>query len=258
MAEYHNITNSFIDLMKSMRAKQGLTIEQFADLAGVHRTTIGLLEKKERLPSLQMAAQIAKALNIPLSEMLQESELISYGKTRADEVASFHKSRSPNPSNIRNEHKLIETIGITGNMLISAIDSCYKTLDTIDEQLTAKDSPPIAHLVELANLSSMVGNLVSGGIADCSDGAYVRNKPHAYPDLLPRSAKAVNLELKMALETNKPKGHLPKAGTYITFRYVLGDRSGNFTRGKSCRGNTVWIWEVKVGKLVDMKSWWMN
>ena len=66
---------------------------------------------------------------------------------------------------------------------------------------------------------------------------------------MPTGESAVNLELKVALETNKPKGHLPKAGTYITFRYVLGTKSGEYTKGKDKRGDTVWIWEVKVGKL---------
>ncbi len=110
---------------------------------------------------------------------------------------------------------------------------------------------PITQLVELANLSSMVGNLVGGAIADCSNGIYSRNKPHTYPDLLPLKPKAVDLEIKIALETNKPKGHLPKAGAYIIFRYVLGDKHGNFIRGKENRGDTVWIWEVKVGVLKE-------
>ena len=33
------------------------------------------------------------------------------------------------------------------------------------------------------------------------------------------------------------------------YRYVLGDRMGNYKRGKESRGDTVWIWEVKVGRV---------
>ncbi len=245
------VTSAFMGLIKKMREQQGLTIEQFADMAGVHRTTIGLLERQERTPTLQVATQIATALGIPLSELIQEAELIEKGKFNVDELVSFHKKRKPSISSIRNEDKLIEITGIDGNTLLGAIDSCYQTLDTIDEQLIGKGAGPIAHLVELANLSSMVGNMIGGGIADCSNGLYVRNKPHTYPDLLPKKPPAVNLELKMALETNKPKGHLPKAGTYITFRYVLGNKQGAYVRGKDKRGNTVWIWEVKVGELTE-------
>lgn len=251
MARDTAVTAAFVELAKKIREQQGLTIEQLADLAGVHRTTIGLLERHERSPTLQVASQIAKALNLPLSELIQESELIGSGKTDAEKIAAFHEKRKPTISSLRNEAQLIETVGIDGNALLGAIDSCYQTLDTIDEQLIAKGALPIAHLVELANLSSMVGNMLGGGIADWSNGLYARNRPHAYPDLLPLKHPAVDLELKMALENNKPKGHLPKAGTYITFRYVLGDKFGNYTRGKDHRGDTVWIWEVKVGKLSE-------
>lgn len=251
MAKETGITAAFIELVKRIREQKRLTIEQLADLTGVHRTTIGLLERNERTPTLQVATQIATALKIPLSELIQEAELIESGRANVDQLAAFHQNRAPSRDYLRNEDKLLQTIGIDGATLLGAIDSCYQTLDTIDEQLIAKGALPIAHLVELANLSSMVGNMVGGGIADCSNGLYARNRPHTYPDLLPQSPSAVNLELKMALETNKPKGHLPKAGTYITFRYILGDKQGNFTRGKENRGDTVWIWEVKVGNLTE-------
>ncbi len=246
-----DLAPAFIKLVKSLRESKGLTKEHLADLAGIHRTTIGLLEKGERFPTLQLSSQLADALNVPLSELIQEAESIVKGIATPEQLALIHSNRTPKPEFIRNEDKLLELTGLEPQMLLGAIDSCYKTLDSIDEQLAGKGSVPLAHLVELANLSSMVGNMIGGGIAECSDGRYVRNRPHAYPDLLPQKAPAVNLELKMALETNKPKGHLPKAGTYITFRYVLGDKYGNFSRGKENRGDTVWIWEVKVGQIAE-------
>jgi transcriptional regulator with XRE-family HTH domain len=251
MSKETGVTSAFIELVKNIREQRRLTIEQLAELAGVHRTTIGLLERNERTPSLQVATQIANALQRPLSELIQEAELIESGKSGVQKFAEFHKKRKPSRANLRNEDKLLETIGVDGSTLLGAIDSCYQTLDIIDEQLMGKGALPMAHLVELANLSSMVGNIVGGGIADYSNGLYARNKPHTYPDLLPLAEPAVNLELKMALETNRPKGHLPKAGTYITFRYVLGDKQGNFLRGKGNRGDTVWIWEVKVGAITE-------
>lgn len=245
------ITETFIEIVKFIREKRGLTLEQLAELAGVHRTTIGLLERKERSPTLQVATQLAAALDVQLSKLIQEAELIARGKSDIGGLVSTHEARKSDRRFLRNEAKLIQTIGINGTALLGAIDSCYQTLDAIDEQLLGKGAVPIANLVELANLSSMVGNMVGGGIADCSNGLYERNKPHTYPDLLPQASQAVDLELKMALETNKPKGHLPKAGTYITFRYILGDKYGRYVRGKNTRGDTVWIWEVKVGVLSE-------
>lgn len=242
---------AFISLVKELRIQAGLTIEQLADLAGVHRTTIGLLERYERNPTLAVAHQIATALGHPLHELVQEASAISSGRTSVPQLAAIHDARSPKQHQLRNIDALFQLTGMTGENLLGAISSCYQTLDLIDEQLTEKGSPPIAHLVELANLSSMVGNMIGGGLADHSNGLYVRNKPHTYPDLLPIGEGAVNLELKVALETNKPKGHLPKAGTYITFRYILGTKTGEYIKGKDKRGDTVWIWEVKVGKLTE-------
>ncbi|EIB4934408.1 helix-turn-helix transcriptional regulator [Vibrio cholerae] len=246
-----DLAQAFINLIKSIRETRGLTKEHLADLAGVHRTTIGLLEKGERYPTLQLSNQLAEALQLPLSELVKEAESIVKGITTPEELALIHNNRTPKIEHIRNANKLLNLTGLEPKMLLGAIESCYNTLDSIDEQLAGKGGVPLAHLVELANLSSMVGNMIGGGIAECSDGLYIRNRPHAYPDLLPQKAPAVDLELKMALETNKPKGHLPKAGTYITFRYVLGDKFGNFNRGKDNRGDTVWIWEVKVGQITE-------
>ncbi len=245
------IVETFLDLCKELRKNQNLTIEHLAELADVHRTTIGLLERHERTPTLTVAEQISTALGFPLYELIQEASLIYEGRAKKEDLAAFHKARKTSISNIRNEEYFKELTGLTGNQLLCAIDSCYKVLDTIDEQLINKSSMPISNLVELANLSSMVGNLLGASLAECSNGLYERNKPHTYPDLIPIAEGATNLEIKISLETNKPKGHLPKAGTYLAFRYVLGDKLANFQRGKDNRGDTVWLWEVKVGVIEE-------
>ena len=55
----------------------------------------------------------------------------------------------------------------------------------------------------------------------------------------------------MALEKNKPKGHLPKEGYYLTCRYVLADEFGNYRQGRENRGTVVWIWEIRFGYLLE-------
>lgn len=242
---------ALLGLFKTLRQSQQLTHDELADRANVHRTTIGLLEKGERAPSVAIAAQIANALGVPLSDLLQKAEQIAAGYLSQADAFNEEKARSIPPECLRNKDALENFTGLTATALRDAIHACYHTLDMVDGTLVSRGSPPIGKLVELANLSSMIGNLVGGAIADFSDGLYQRNKPHHYPDLLPLKPPAKNLELKMALETNRPKGHLPKSGHYITFRYVLGDKLGNYARGKEARGNTVWIWEVKVGTLQE-------
>lgn len=146
---------------------------------------------------------------------------------------------------------ILSTLKVPPTMIINAIEHCYKTLDIIDEQLQNNNSPRLANLVELANLSSIVGNLLGAGCEMYSNGTFIRNKPHTFPDLIPVSGEGEGLEIKIALETNKPKGHLPKAGYYLTFRYVLTDAEGQYVKGKDTRGDVVSIWEAKFGYLEE-------
>ena len=247
--QHHPVVGVLLNLLKALRLEQRLTHDELADKASVHRTTIGLLERGERTPSVAIAAQIANALGVPLSGLLQKAEQVISGHITQDDAFTEEKARVISQECLRNKEYLETFTGLSAGALSDAIQACYHTLDMIDGQLVSRGSPPIGRLVELANLSSMVGNLVGGAIAECSNGLYERNKPHHYPDLLPLKPPAKNLELKMALETNRPKGHLPKPGHYITFRYVLGDKLGNYSRGKEKRGDTVWIWEVKIGTI---------
>jgi transcriptional regulator with XRE-family HTH domain len=241
------ITKALIQAIAEERKAQGLTYEQLADRAGVHRTTIALWEREERTPTIQLALQLASALNVPLSLLLARCEAAC--QTGQSVVSLTHRRLLA--EHFRNENKLRELTGLTHQTIRGAIEDCYQTLDLIDSELTKRESPPVSELVELANLSSIIGNLLAAGLIEHSGGAYSRNAPHTYPDLLSRRKGLSDVEVKTALEMNKPKGHLPKPGLHLTFRYVLCDREGRFTRGKENRGKTVHIWEMKTGVLTE-------
>ncbi|HEY1976185.1 MAG TPA: helix-turn-helix transcriptional regulator [Candidatus Baltobacteraceae bacterium] len=239
---------AFLAILKELRNDQNLTHESLAELAGIDRTYIGVLEKGNSQPTLGMAQKLAEALGFPLSGLVAMAEGRA-GLEAAPPKAPERTERAVSTEFCHNVAQLTHLTGLTCEMLVEAIRYCYETLDIIDDQLIAHGSNRLAGLVELANLSSMVGNLLGAGIAQASNGLYIRNGPHTYPDLLPQKSPAVDLELKVALETNRPKGHLPKAGTYITFRYVLTDEAGVFTRGTANRGLRAFVWEAKVGVL---------
>ncbi len=139
--------------------------------------------------------------------------------------------------------------GLTADILSEAVKYVHDILDTIDATLVDRGSPRISNLVELANFSSMVGNLLATGVVSAAGGAFARAGAHKYQDL--RATGAVvggeNVEIKVALETNKPKGHLAKEGYYLTCRYVLADENGSYNRGE--RGEVAWIWELRFGHL---------
>jgi transcriptional regulator with XRE-family HTH domain len=245
--EASKIESALLDVITEYRKAQNLTYEQLADKTGIHRTTIALWERGERSPTIHFALQLASGLGIELSELLSRAEAIVMKKT--PKALQAVKERVVHKNHFHNEEILRTTTGLDHTSLRTAIQGTYQTLDTIDFQLQTHNSPPMSKLVELANISSMLGNLLGGQIADSSKGLYIRNKPHTYPDLLPVKPHDRNIEIKIALDTNRPKGHLPKAGTYLTFRYVLCTKGGLYKRGKENRGDTIFIWEARVGEI---------
>ena len=58
--------------VQKYRISQGLSQENLADLAGVHRTYIGMIERAEKNITLRNMEKIAKALNIQIQELLQK------------------------------------------------------------------------------------------------------------------------------------------------------------------------------------------
>lgn len=138
---------------------------------------------------------------------------------------------------------------LTTESLTQAVNYVYETLDAIDAALESRGSEPLAAMVELANLSSMIGNLLRTGVAKFSNGNYRSNGPHKHPDLLHCSNPELNIEIKVALEDNQPKGHLAKPGWHLTCHYVLCAPDGSFTAGTSNRGALPRVWLLRFGHL---------
>ena len=65
------VLKNFGDKVRSERTKKNLSQEGLADLAGVHRTYIGMIERAEKNITLENIEKIAKALNIDISELLK-------------------------------------------------------------------------------------------------------------------------------------------------------------------------------------------
>lgn len=56
--------------VRQERQKRGLSQETFANIVGVHRTYIGMIERAEKNITLSNIKKIADALNMSLSELL--------------------------------------------------------------------------------------------------------------------------------------------------------------------------------------------
>ena len=227
----------------SLRDQRGWSLAELGDEAGKHRTHLGLVERGERHLSVEAAYRLARALGLSLTELVGMAE----AKAGGVELPVRLPTRTPPATAARNAGRVSATSGLGEAWISGAIASTYRRLDLIDEQLVNAGTRPLAEIVELANLSAMIGNLLRSALADASDGRYRSNDPHKYPDLVSESDRGSDLEIKIALETNKPKGHLPKPGQHLIFRYVLGGRRGEYVRGQ--RGNVAWIWEARLGYL---------
>ncbi len=218
-------------LLQEARLKQGLSQEDLAAKASLHRTAVGLIESGEREPLLSTAIALADALGVPIADLI---------KARPTRKAGGVVDPHPNP----------ELVDITNQDIVRAVEDTYAVLDLIDSEAASRGGERMAQMVELANLSSMVGNIFGGALARQSQGRWIRNGPHKHPELIrPTSPASGGIEIKVALEDNSPKGHLPKPGPHISVRYVLGhsDAARAWKRGE--RGDTVVVWEVRAGVL---------
>jgi transcriptional regulator with XRE-family HTH domain len=65
-----SVIKSFGNNVRQERLKKGLSQEEFAELVGLHRTYIGMVERGEKNITIKNIEKIAKALEIPLNELM--------------------------------------------------------------------------------------------------------------------------------------------------------------------------------------------
>lgn len=66
-----SISIKFGEKVREIRISQNLSQEQLADLANVHRTYIGMVERAEKNITLVNIEKISKALNVNITELLK-------------------------------------------------------------------------------------------------------------------------------------------------------------------------------------------
>lgn len=67
-------SDAFAAVLRQRREAAGLSQEALAERAGVHPTYIGLVERRQRNPSVNVAESLARALDWPLSKLVREAE----------------------------------------------------------------------------------------------------------------------------------------------------------------------------------------
>ena len=67
--EKEPILLAVVQRVQELRKKRNLSQEQLADMAGVHRTYIGMVERAEKNITLRNIKKIAKALDVNIKEL---------------------------------------------------------------------------------------------------------------------------------------------------------------------------------------------
>ena len=71
-----DMASAFGTVLKRRRQEKGLSQEALAEKADIHPTHVSLIERCERNPSLNVAKSLAVALNISLTDLVQEAEAL--------------------------------------------------------------------------------------------------------------------------------------------------------------------------------------
>jgi len=65
----------YTNRLKEKRIEKGLSQYELAKLTGVHVTTISKIENGQRLPSLKVAAKLAKVLDVSLDDLFDSTKV---------------------------------------------------------------------------------------------------------------------------------------------------------------------------------------
>ena len=79
------------DRLKSLRESRNISVYKLSQLSGVSETFIRELERGIRNPSFDTLSRIAAQLDIPLSELVNESDEISFLNKREKELLEYFR-----------------------------------------------------------------------------------------------------------------------------------------------------------------------
>ena len=84
-----NAAMDFANILKIIREERKLSLQELANKTGVSKSMLSKIEREEKNPTLQIAAQIAEGLQLSLSSMLEKKKQNSAILTRAADQIVF-------------------------------------------------------------------------------------------------------------------------------------------------------------------------
>lgn len=68
------LSTALATVIKRRRVAKGLSLTRLAELSGLTQTYPGMIEKGDRVPTVDVANSIARSLGVSLSELIGEAE----------------------------------------------------------------------------------------------------------------------------------------------------------------------------------------
>ena len=219
--------------IKSYRKKIGLSQEQVADLANLHRTYIGSVERGERNISALNIEKIAVVLGVESAKLLESKpDHISQTTPIADKELQACVPIPVSPE-LFNLHCNLP-YGLETSHICQAMSEFTDFLGFINGQLRMKAMSRLESFLMPANFSSIVGKFMNMSIPKyCSN--LVKNQYHnGHPDLIPVNAFPGNavqysdqgLEVKGSRHLSGWQGHNPESVWLMVFCFDSNTSSG--------------------------------
>lgn len=166
-------------IIKEIREEKGYSQERLADLSGLDRTYISLIERDQRNPTILSLASIARALDKTVSDLTKEL------KVSPKELSSPLENNDYKYIENKNHHISIDSqVTLDNKQVLDAVNLTNKNLKDLHE-MTAKSGIQVFEALGLRNLSGFVGEYFVNSLATISNDDLKMN-PHqdGYPDLL--------------------------------------------------------------------------
>jgi XRE family transcriptional regulator, regulator of sulfur utilization len=77
-----NLRAALAEQIRLFRSKRGLSQEELAFRAGLHRTYISLVERAKKSPTIDRLTRISAALDVKTSDLLAKAEKCTKGQAR--------------------------------------------------------------------------------------------------------------------------------------------------------------------------------
>lgn len=99
--------------IKTMRKARGFTQQKLAEMVGVSRTYIQTLESNRRLPSMKLLQNLARALDVSLSDLVSDNQNKKFVRIQLEEYLDYRSEKEvwyKDTKLTRHELDLIKTL----------------------------------------------------------------------------------------------------------------------------------------------------